>query len=219
MSNAPRTRSSKSKNPKLRIIYIHGANSTYRSFAYMREKLGGSDLMLDYQSPSGFFNNLEVMANILNSLDKTERFFLIGHSLGGLYALHLLERMRPRIIGGFTLSTPYGGSELAHIARFIAPTTRLLRDVSPAGKPVTSSKSIRITVPWTNIVSTMGTVSWIMGPNDGVVSVASMKGRPDMDLIEKPLNHFEVVMEDEIIELIRKQIESSVAEDAKRASQ
>ncbi len=219
MTSTTRTKTNKSKSPKLRIIYIHGANSTYRSFAYMREKIGGHDLMLDYQSPSGFFNNLEVMANILNSLDKSERFFLIGHSLGGLYALHLLERMRGRIVGGFTLSTPYAGSELAHIARFIAPTTRLLRDVSPTGKPVVSSKSIRITVPWTNIVSTMGTVSWIMGPNDGVVSVASMKGRPDMDLIEKPLNHFEVVMEDEIIELIKSQITAAVDEAGKRPNQ
>lgn len=201
------TRAIRKPKASLRLIYIHGANSTYRSFAYMREKIGGQDLMLDYVSQSGFFNNLEVMVNILQSLPKHEKFFVIGHSLGGLYAMHLLKPLRDRILGGFTMSTPYGGSELAHVARFIAPTTRLLRDAHPGSRPVMEAKPIPIGMPWTNIVTTMGGVSWIMGPNDGVVSIASMTARPDMELIQKPLNHFEVVLEDEVIELCKAQIE------------
>lgn len=165
--------------------------------------------MLDYVSQSGFFNNLEVMTNMLQSLPKHEKFFLIGHSLGGLYALHLLKSMRDRILGGFTMSTPYGGSELAHVARFIAPTTRLLRDANPTSRAVVEAKSIAIGMPWTNVVTTMGGVSWIMGPNDGVVSIASMTARPDMELIQKPLNHFEVVLEDEVVDMCLNQIQKA----------
>jgi hypothetical protein len=42
--------------------------------------------------------------------------------------------------------------------------------------------------------------------NDGVVTIASMKHHADMELVEVDYNHYEVVLSDKIISIIKERI-------------
>ena len=182
------------------IIYIHGASATGESFTHIREHVGGPDRVLEYSSDNGFYNNLETMKEELESVD---RLFFVAHSLGGIYALHLAEHYRNRVQGGVTLSTPYGGCVQADYAQYFLPFSRLMRDVGTMSKPMTDSTKIQAPRNWTNIFTTVGDSPWIHEPNDGVVTIESMRSKTDMELIEIKLNHYEVVISNRVVDLIK----------------
>ena len=45
----------------MQLVYIHGASATSESFNYIRSKMGGRDMTVDYDSRNGFENNLEAI--------------------------------------------------------------------------------------------------------------------------------------------------------------
>ena len=66
---------------------------------------------------------------------------------------------------------------------------------------------IRIQHPWTNITTTKGSAPWIQGANDGVVTLNSQRHHAEgMELVDLDYNHYEVVLSDRAIELIRERI-------------
>ena len=85
------------------LVYIHGANATSESFNYLREHIGGVDMILNYNSADGFKQNLALMQAQLADVDQ---IFFIAHSLGGIYALHLSNLIPEQVAGAVTLSTP-----------------------------------------------------------------------------------------------------------------
>jgi hypothetical protein len=62
---------------------------------------------------------------------------------------------------------------------------------------------IKIQHPWTNIVTLKGQSAFMHEPNDGVVTIASQKHHKDMELIEVDYNHYEVVLSDEVIGIVK----------------
>ena len=145
-----------------------------------------------------FYDNLE---NIVSQVKGNGPHFVIGHSLGGLYALHLTKHVR--VAGAVSISTPFRGSSTADWAKYMVPNYALFRDIGRKAHPVTSGHSIEITVPWTQIVSTTGSVPYHNGPNDGVCTIASMMHRTDMEHIEVPHTHYEVVCSQQVADIIR----------------
>lgn len=182
------------------IVYIHGASATSESFTHIREHVGGKDLALDYNSAMGFEHNFENMATAIKNLD---RVFFVAHSLGGIYSLHLANLFADKTVGGVTLSTPYGGSKQADYAKYFLPFSRLMRDIGPMSAPM--SKINKLTVPryWTNIVTTQGQSPWMNEPNDGVVTHDSMRHIKAMELVELELNHYEVVISNKTVDIIK----------------
>lgn len=132
-----------------------------------------------------------------------EQIVFVCHSLGGIYALHLADDFPQNVLGAVTLSSPYGGAENADYAKYFLPFSRLLRDIGPSSAPITSSNAIKIQHPWLNIVTTRGDSPWIMQPNDGVVTVASMRHRSDMQFKELYINHYEIVMSSKTVDIIK----------------
>ena len=185
------------------IVYIHGASATGESFTHIREHIKKPDIVIDYDSSQGFANNLRMMKD---RLEDVEKLFFIGHSLGGIYALHLADAYHAKTLGGITLSTPYGGSREADYARYFLPFSRLMRDIGPLSEPMARVKELKLPRLWTNIVTVKGQSPWIQEPNDGVVTIASQKARADMELIELELNHYEVVISNRTVEHIRTQL-------------
>lgn len=186
------------------LVYIHGASATSESFNYLREHIGGNDLVINYDSRNGFEKNLADMSYQLSSYSK---IFFICHSLGGIYALHLANMMPDRVLGAVTLSTPYGGAEIADVAKYFLPYSRLLKDIGPNSWVMKQAANIEIHHPWTNIVTTNGNSPWLHGENDGVVTVASQrKHYKDMELIDLSYNHYEVVLSDQVITIIKERI-------------
>jgi len=166
----------------MKLVYIHGASATSESFNYIREYVGGDDLVIDYDSANGFQNNLN---QIQQKLSTENDIFFIAHSLGGIYSLHLANAIPKQVLGAVTLSTPYGGAEAADFARYFLPFSRLLKDIGPHSWPMRQADNINICHPWCNIVTVKGNSPWICGANDGVVTVASQRHHSEgMDLIE-----------------------------------
>lgn len=188
------------------LVYIHGASATSESFNYIRKHVvGHEDLVINYDSRNGFEKNL---ADMRYQLSNYHSIFFICHSLGGVYALHLADELGDRILGAVTLSTPYGGAEVADVAKYFLPYSRLLKDIGPSSWAMKHAAQADIPPQWTNVVTVKGTSPWVPAPNDGVVTVASQKTRADtMELIELDYNHYEVVLSDRTVNIINERIE------------
>ena len=183
----------------LAVIWIHGANQSGLSFQYLRSLTRfKNELVVEYDTSNKFFNNLEMLSKKISQVRAP--YFVIGHSLGGLYALHLTKHVD--VAGAVSISTPFAGSWTADWARFFVPTYQLFRDVGRRSIPVKESQGINLKVDWTQIVSTKGNVPYHGGQNDGVCTIKSMKSRKDMELIEVPHTHFEVMCSDLVAEII-----------------
>lgn len=186
------------------LVYIHGANATSESFNYIRNRVGGNDLVINYDSRNGFQKNLE---DIGDQIKIFNNIFFICHSLGGIYALHLANKFPDKVVGAVTLSTPYGGAEVADVAKYFLPYSRLLKDIGPNSWAMREASKIKVQHPWCNIVTTKGDTPWVMGKNDGVVTIASQKHHSqDMDIIEIEYNHYEVVLSDQVVKIIQERI-------------
>jgi len=186
----------------MNLVYIHGANATSESFNYIRSKIGDG-IDINYDSRDGFENNLAAMKI---SLMATKNICFIAHSLGGIYALHLANAMPESVKGAVTLSTPYGGAEVADYAQYFLPFSRLMRDIGPSSWVMKQAKRIKIQHPWTNIVTIKGQSPFMHEPNDGVVTIASQRHHEDMELVDVKYNHYEVVLSDEVVGLIKERV-------------
>jgi pimeloyl-ACP methyl ester carboxylesterase len=185
------------------IVYIHGASATAESFThirqFVRDHVEEPDIALEYNSANGFDHNLSIM---IDALADAERLFFVSHSLGGIYALHLAHYYHDVTRGGVSLSTPYGGSKQADFARYFLPFNRLMKDIGPMSAPMAQSKQMASPPNWTQIVTTVGASPWIQEANDGVVTLDSQRYRQDFEIIELPLNHYEVVVSNRTVEII-----------------
>jgi pimeloyl-ACP methyl ester carboxylesterase len=186
----------------MNLVYIHGANATSESFNYIRTKLGNG-IDIDYDSRNGFENNLKLMQMQLEDVDNIA---FIAHSLGGIYSLHLANIMPKQVLGAVTLSTPYGGAEVADYAQYFLPFSRLMRDIGPSSWAMRQSNQIKIQHPWTNVVTVKGQSPFMVEPNDGVVTINSMRHHADMELVDVDYNHYEVVLSDKIVNIIDERI-------------
>ena len=184
------------------LVYIHGANATSQSWNYIRYKCGDG-IVVSYDSAFGFKNNLQRITKELSELNEIE---FIAHSLGGIYAIHLAEALGDKVKCGITLSTPYNGLECPLYAKVLMPWYLLLYDITPNGWPIKTANTIKLKCPWTNIVTTSGSMPWVKGENDGVVSIDSQKHRKDIELIEIDCNHYEVVLNHETVNIINSKI-------------
>ena len=186
----------------MNLVYIHGASATSESFNYIRSKLG-KGIDINYDSRNGFENNLKEMQA---QLEGVKDIAFIAHSLGGVYSLHLANAMPERVVGAVTLSTPYGGAEVAEVVKFFLPFSRLMRDIGPSSWAMKQADKIKIQHPWTNIVTVTGQSPFMAEHNDGVVTIASQKHHKDMELIEVDYNHYEVVLAEPVIKIIKERV-------------
>ena len=184
------------------LVYIHGASATSESFNYIRSKLG-KGIDIDYDSRNGFENNLNDM---LDRLSGVKDIAFVAHSLGGIYSLHIANALPKQVLGAVTLSTPYGGAEVADFAKFFLPFSRLMRDIGPSSWVMKQAKDIKIQHPWTNIVTVKGQSPFLLEHNDGVVTIASQKYHKEMELVEVDYNHYEVVLAEPVTKLIKERI-------------
>jgi pimeloyl-ACP methyl ester carboxylesterase len=181
------------------LVYIHGASATSDSFNFIRSKIGkGVDI--NYDSRNGFKNNLEEM---IEQLKDVQNMAFIAHSLGGIYALHVANALPEQVVGAVTLSTPYGGAEVAEYAKYFLPFSRLMRDIGPNSWAFEQADKIKIQHPWTNVVTVKGQSPFMLAHNDGVVTVDSQKHHADMELVEVDYNHYEVVLAEPVVKIIK----------------
>ena len=159
---------------------------------------------IEYDSSHSFKENLEEMKEVVK---KYKDVVFIAHSLGGIYALHLAKEFPQKIKGAITISTPYGGAEVADYAKYFLPFSRLLKDIGPSSWPMKTASDIEVIHPWTNIVTVSGKSPWMTVPNDGIVTISSMKQKSEsMEIIEVNNNHYEVLMSTKVVEIIQEKL-------------
>ena len=184
------------------LVYIHGASATSDSFNYIRSKLGNG-ININYDSRNGFENNLNEM---INQLTDVKDMAFVAHSLGGIYSLHIANAIPNQVKGAVTLSTPYGGAEVAEYAKYFLPFSRLMRDIGPNSWAFKQASKIKIQHPWTNVVTVKGQSPFMLAHNDGVVTIASQKHHEDMELLEVDYNHYEVVLAEPVVKIIKERV-------------
>lgn len=193
------------------IVYIHGASATSESFTHIREHvkkhIRQPDILIEYKSGDGFDHNLEIMKQ---QLDGAKELFFVSHSLGGIYALYLANHYSKTTKGGISLATPYGGSEQADFARYFLPFNQLMKDVGTMSQPMREARYLDAPSNWTQVVTTVGDSPWIREPNDGVVTLKSMRYRDDFEQVDVDLNHYEVVISDRVVDIIIDRIKKAL---------
>jgi lipoate-protein ligase A len=63
------------------------------------------------------------------------------------------------------------------------------------------------------VVTIKGQSPFMHEPNDGVVTIASMKHHIDMELVEVDYNHYEVVLSDKIVDIVKERINNVTKND------
>ena len=195
----PQTITEIKNNTSIPVAWIHGANQSSDCWNYIREKCNfENEILINYSSLESFYKNLE---NMKLKIDAKKPVFLVGHSLGGIYALHLLNHCN--VAGAISISTPFRGSSAADWAKYIVPQYQLFKDVGRRSKPILEGHKTNIEVPWTQIVSTSGSVPYLNGANDGVCTIASMEHRKDdMNCVSVASTHYEVMVSDDVVDII-----------------
>lgn len=188
----------------MKLVYIHGANATGASFNYIRTHLATSnDILLSYDSTAGFTANLQDM---MDTLQNEEAFSIVAHSLGGIYAVHLANTFSNQTQKVVTISTPYGGSEMANFVQYLLPFNKLMQDITPSSQPIRHANKMEIACPWVNIVTTRGNSPFLNTFNDGVVTLSSMRHREDIKLIDVYANHYEILIMPDTVDIIRENL-------------
>lgn len=189
----------------MKIVYIHGATASERSFAFIQQSLKSKNpIYLNYEKHTTAKDNLSVMKiELLKHVD--EPLYVIAHSMGGLYATYLQEEYS-NIKGVISLATPFNGSEIAMWGAMLNPSYQLFQDITTSSDFIRNSRKIEIKVPWLQVVTTLGDVPWINGRNDGIVTYSSMTCRGDVDYIELDRNHYEIVLSKRVVDIIKKRI-------------
>lgn len=190
-------------NPPL-IVYIHGAFCDSGIFDFIRSNINVNNVAVNYNWRLDYQSAVE---SIIDQIPTTEKIFLVGSSLGGLYSLIISDRLKDRVVGGITISTPYGGSigtSLIRICKFMfLGDYECIPDLNPIGELVQTVKSIDTPKNWSGIVTTAGHNPIGIIPNDGIVSLESMRARHDLPTIDMPYGHVEVMSQMETVTIIK----------------
>lgn len=182
------------------LWYIHGANETPACFNYIKMQLPGhiaTDIAYDCHRPLDL-----TLIDLVKQLSKIDEVNIIGHSYGGLLAVGASQITRniKRIVA---LAAPFGGSESAQYLRFLFPTYGLFKNVSSHNPLLQNISKRGAVVPTLNIVATTGYNPLSAARNDGVITIESQKKLPKSQIVEVTHNHFEVLLADEVVALVK----------------
>lgn len=178
------------------LVYIHGLQSTPKSFSYIKLRLPQHDhLDIAYDAGQPMLAYVERLVSQIDALNRD--VVLVGHSLGGVVAAAVASRSS-RVTKVATMSSPFGGSEAAALMRWVcfSPSIDNIHPSSPLMKDV---RRTAVKQPMLSIVSTAGDSPFIQGNNDGVVTITSQKALVGPRYVMIPVNHFEVLLCEEAV--------------------
>lgn len=182
------------------IVYIHGAFASPMSFQRIREQLPPHiAVMPEYDVSMPISQIIDKVTHIIDEIGSDVH--LVAHSLGGITAMHLAQN-HPRVKSVFTMSSPFGGSKLADSLRWISGH-ELYRSLDSHNPILTKIRSTQIKVPNRCIITTVGNNPLMYEANDGVVSLKSQRALKQANQQEVQLNHFEVLMSNVIVNMIK----------------
>jgi pimeloyl-ACP methyl ester carboxylesterase len=190
---------------KKNILYIHGANMSPVSFTLIQTTMGSHNAVApEYSIENPVDKNVKRIARLARKEFKDEPFDIISHSLGGIIAI-LLLRTRLHIGRIVTISTPLGGSEAAASLRYMYPRYQLYKDIDPNSDIIKKANNQKLKVPVLSVITTGGnsSIPFMKEDNDTIVTVASQTASDNPEFYYVDLNHFEVLLSEEVAEKIK----------------
>lgn len=174
------------------IWYIHGASSTPRAFNWLHTQLPDHNRVdITYQDHEVD----SVMPALLKKLEfMVDPVSIIGHSLGGCFGV-ALSQATDKIKKVFTISSPFGGSEIASYLRWIS-FDPLMAYIHPQSKFMRGIRKNPLRAPVVSVVTTSSRfpLTMMYEKNDGVVTYKSQIAIEGPSYKELELNHFEVLL-------------------------
>lgn len=173
----------------MKILYIHGANSTKRSFAWLNlalnEKLPHKAHFFEYDTHQPAFENIQLCQVLV---DKLKPDAIIGHSLGGVMTAYMETKAKK-----VSIAAPFGGSA---IANWLPMYSQLMRDVATTSLLVRGVRTMEVKSSDFFAVVANG----LDGAGfDGVLSCTSQTALSGPDYKVYDLNHFEVLVDEKVV--------------------
>lgn len=188
----------------MKLVYLHGAHGSETCFNYLRSKLDYDNVVLPYLSSERFEDNLKTLLE--KCLNLNDQVFFIGHSLGGIYAYHLAQLLMDKVVGAVTIAAPYGGTFLCDLLGVFFPHYPLWKDVSTRSPVIRSLRKMSAPTNWHQIVCQTKRTGYLMENNDGLLTVSSQMALSGVNYIPVESTHYEVLMNDDVVSIIRKVI-------------
>lgn len=194
------------------IWFIHGANASPTCFNYIKDNLESDPEFRRCSFIDISYNCQEHIPSIVKTLSasapKDKQLYLVGHSLGGVIAAAISQRIKHydmpvSLRGVFSLSAPFGGSESADYLQWLYPNYHLFRSISTQYRMITDIQAAGAVVPTMSLVTSSGNNPLISKANDGVVTVKSQRALPGATYVEVPYNHFEVLMSEDVVDHLK----------------
>lgn len=177
------------------ILAIHGAFSTPRMFNFLKSELDSHRWeFLDYRDK---IQDIDGIIELAKNVAHTSPCHIIGHSMGGLIALSLINE--PWVKSVVTIATPLGGLDINPIQSYLS-RSHFLSEISHSSKFIRSIHTQQTVKPALHIITTHGFNPYIYEANDGVVTLRSQQRWSCGQTCEVEANHSEVLLHEDTVE-------------------
>ena len=180
----------------MQIIAIHGAWSSSISFNHLRSQIKGSWAALDYDHASEGMWDIIQRSNEMISRPS----IVIGHSLGGIAALHTHDN--PWVKGIITLASPLAGLDL-NLLQIYLSRSKLITQIASDTHLIRDMKRREYHKPVLHLVANHGFNPFIYEDSDGVLPRKVQTGWHCGPIKTVEANHYEILQHPETVELIR----------------
>ena len=206
------------------IVYTHGALSSKRSWNYIqkqvnrgRAKSKTAELYFEYdlQEEDAFL----ILSDFVNEIKKEilkrspKKVIMVGHSFGGVLSVaaarELVQDLPNLEYAVITMAAPFAGARIAPLFTLFSPCSKFFTNIRHNSGFMWSFQNRPLACLTYSFITTSGGVRWIPGDNDGVVTRESQNhfcGDPMMVTTLIDMNHFEVLMSDNVAARITSEI-------------
>lgn len=182
----------------MKIVYVHGANATPTSFTFIKSKIDKHQAIdFKYNANDPLEDSICRLIDII-----PQQCAIVSHSLGGILAVAASQHLPAQIISVITISAPFGGSEAATRMSWLFPFNTFVHNISTQNPTLREIVTAGIAVPTLNIITTEGQSMFEPKANDGVVTFDSQTTLKGGIQIQVPLNHFEVLLDERVAQII-----------------
>jgi pimeloyl-ACP methyl ester carboxylesterase len=186
----------------MKILAIHGAWSSSTSFNYLRSKTKAKDwYCIDYDHRVNSWE--DILAFSIGHV--REPFIAVGHSLGGLAALHQTQDTLCR--GIMTIASPLAGLDLNIVQQYLSRST-LMGKIASTGSVIREIHELTYHVPVVHLIATRGYNPFIYEPSDGVLPIKVQTGWTCGSIQEIPTNHYEILQSDATVAAVKQLIKT-----------
>ena len=181
----------------MKILAIHGAWSSSTSFNYLRSKTKVKNWhCVDYDHRVNAYEDILSMSiGVMR-----EPYIAIGHSLGGMIALHMSQDTLCK--GIITLASPLAGLDLNLIQLYMSRAS-LISKISNNSRHIREIHNLNYDhLPVLHLVANKGFNPFIYENNDGVLPLKVQTGWSCGDIEEIAANHYEILQSDATVSAV-----------------